>query len=232
MSSPRTRALAPLPLFGALAVGFALAIATPAVAHNFIVSSTPADGETLTELPEQWQVTTNETLLDLGGQGAGFALLVSDEQGLFYGDGCVTIEGASLSMPAELGTDGDYTLTYQFISADGHTLSGELSFTWQAPAEFEPHLGLAEPPVCGETASAPAPEPTATAEPEPEVTDEPPVDAEPLEPVDEPFPVIGAVGIGLGALALIGAIVAIVLASRNRASRATQPEDADSDDTV
>ena len=224
MSSPRTRILATLPLVGALALGIAVAVATPAAAHNFIVSSTPAEGETLTALPEQWQITTNETLLDLGGQGAGFALLVSDEQGQFYGDGCITIEGAGLSMPAALGPDGAYTLTYQFVSADGHTLSGELPFTWQAAADFEPHVGLAEPPVCGETASAPAPEPTATAEPEPELTDEPIVDAEPAEPGDEGLPLVGAVGIGLGALALIAAIVAIVMASRARAGRDAAPE--------
>jgi methionine-rich copper-binding protein CopC len=229
MSSPRTRPRTPLTLVGALAVGFALAIATPAVAHNFIVSSTPADGETLTELPEQWQITTNETLLDLGGQGAGFALLVSDEQGLFYGDGCVTIEGAGLSMPAALGTDGDYTLTYQFVSADGHTLSGELPFSWQAGPDFEPHVGLTEPPVCGESASAPAPEPPATAEPDPEVTDEPVVDAEPVEPVaDDATPLGIAVAIAV-VVAIAGVVTAALLRARARrnAEQPDGPEGAD-----
>ena len=232
MTSSRTRLLAPLPLVGALAVGFALAIATPAVAHNFIVSSTPGEGDTLTELPEQWQITTNESMLDLGGQGAGFALIVRDEQGLFYGDGCVTIQGTNLSMPAALGADGDYTLTYQFISADGHTLSGELPFEWQAPVDFEPHVGLAEAPICGETASAPVPEPSETAEAEPELTDEPIVNAEPVEPSDEGFPVIGAVGIGLGALALLAGIVAIVMVSRARADRDAAPESTEPAETA
>ncbi|MBX9470685.1 copper resistance CopC family protein [Microcella sp.] len=229
MSSPRTRSLAPLPLVGVLAVGFALAIAAPAAAHNFIVSSTPADGENLTELPEQWQITTNETLLDLGGQGAGFALLVSDEQGLFYGDGCVTIDGPGLSTPAALGADGAYTLTYQFVSADGHTLSGELPFTWQAPADFEPHVGLAEPPVCGETASAPAPEPTATAEPQPDVTDEPVVDAEPVEPVsDDASLIVIAVFIAV-VVAIAGVVTAALMRARGRrkAEQTDGPEGAD-----
>ncbi len=229
MSSSRTRSLAPLPFVGVLAVGFALAIATPAVAHNFIVSSTPAEGEALTELPEQWQITTNETLLDLGGQGAGFALLVSDEQGLFYGDGCVTIEGAGLSTPAALGTDGAYTLTYQFVSADGHTLSGELPFSWQAGPDFEPHVGLAEPPVCGESASAPAPEPTATTEPAPESTDEPVTDAEPIEPVsDDATPLVIAVAIAV-VVAIAGVVTAALLRARARgkAERPDGPEGAD-----
>ena len=232
MNPSRTRTLARFGLVGALALSLVFGFAAPAAAHNFIVSSTPTEGETLTVLPEQWQITTNETLLDLGGQGAGFALLVSDEQGLFYGDGCVTVNGPGLATPAALGTTGDYTLTYQFISADGHTLSGELPFTWQAPADVEPHVGLSEPPVCGETASAPAPAATATAEPEAEPSDVPVVAADPSEPVDEGFPIIGAVGIGLGALALIGVIVAIVMASRNRSTRDAASETASPDETV
>ncbi len=232
MTPSRRPLLAPLGVAGAAAVALAVALASPAAAHNFIVSSTPAEGEALTALPEEWVITTNETLLDLSGQGAGFALLVSDDAGQFYGDGCVTVEGESLSMPAALGSDGTYTLTYQFVSADGHTLSGELPFTWQAPADFEPHVGLAEPPVCGETSSAPAPEPTATAEPEPEVSDEPVVDAEAVEPADDGFPDIGAVAIGLGALALIGAIVAFVMATRNRSTREAANEPGSPDETV
>lgn len=216
MAPSRARSLAPLGLAGALALS--LAVMAPAAAHNFIVSSTPAEGETLTVLPEQWQITTNETLLDLGGQGAGFAMLVSDADGQLYGDGCVTVESAGLSMPAALGTDGAYTLTYQFISADGHTLSGELPFTWQAPAGFEPHEGLADPPVCGETASAPAPEPTATTEPEGELTDEPMTDAEPIEPVsDDGSPIIPLV-IGLVVVSMIGVVTATVLRARARRS--------------
>ena len=224
MTPSRRPSLAPLGIAGAAAVALAIGLAAPAAAHNFIVSSTPAEGEALTTLPEQWDITTNETLLDLGGQGAGFAMIVTDEQGRYYGDGCVVVQDTAILMPAALGSDGAYTLTYQFVSADGHTLSGELPFTWQPPAEFEPHVGLDEAPVCGESASAPAPEPTATAEPEPEATEVPLVDAEPVEPADEAFPVVGLIGIGLGALALIAAIVAIVLASRARAARADRPE--------
>lgn len=216
MTPTRPRSLPPLGLAAAAAVALAVGLAAPAAAHNFIVSSTPAEGETLTALPQEWAITTNETLLDLSGQGSGFALLVSDDAGQYYGDGCVTVEGEGLSMPAALGTDGAYALTYQFVSADGHTLSGELPFTWQAPAEFEPHLGLAEPPVCGETASAPAPAPTATAEPEPELTDEPVVDAQPVEPVsDQVSPIVIGVAFAV-VVAVIGVVTAAILRSRAR----------------
>ncbi len=229
MTPSPTRIAPSLGLVGVLAAALALGLAAPAAAHNFIVSSTPAEGEALTTLPERWQITTNETLLDLSGQGAGFAMLVSDDDGQFYGDGCVTVEGPGLSMPAALGADGAYTLTYQLVSADGHTLSGELPFTWQTPADFDAHVGLAEPPVCGETASAPAPEPTATAEPAAEPTGEPVVEAEPIEPMsDDATPLV--IGIAFAVvLAVIGVVTAAILRSRARrpGEQADGPEGAD-----
>lgn len=208
----------------AVAMGFVLVAATPAAAHNYIVSSTPAADEVLTELPDEWVITTNENLLDLGGQGAGFAMVVTNDDGLYFGDSCVTVLGATLSMPAALGDTGDYLLTYQFVSADGHTLSGEFAFSWLAPADFEPHVGLDEVPVCGETESAPAPEPTETAQPEP--SPEATADVEPIEPVADEFSPLAIMGIAAAVLAIAGVVAAAVLRARarRRAVEANGPE--------
>lgn len=199
----------------AVALGLVLGAAAPAAAHNFVVSSTPVEGETLTALPPVWEVVTNESLLDLGGQGAGFGIVVSDANGQFFGDGCVTVAGQGMSAPAALGESGPYVLTYQFVSADGHTLSGEIPFTWQAPAGFEAHVGLAEPPVCGETASAPAPietaEPTATPESTPDSTTEPEA---PLEPTDEGTTALLVAGLIVLALAAGGVVIAVIVTRR------------------
>jgi len=212
--TPRQRSLTALST-AAVALGLVLGAAAPAAAHNYVVSSTPAEGETLTALPAEWEIVTNETLLDLGGEGAGFGLVVSDANGQFFGDGCVTVSGPGLSAPAALGESGPYVLTYQYVSADGHTLSGEIPFTWQAPAGFEAHIGLAEPPVCGETASAPAPietaEPTATPEPTPESTTEPEV---PAESTDEGTTALLIVGLIVLALAAGGVLIAVVVTRR------------------
>ncbi len=213
----------PALITAAAAVSIVLMAAAPAAAHNYIVSSTPAEGEVLASLPGEWIITTNENLLDLSGQGAGFAFLVADAEGLYYGDGCVTVDGPAMTMPAALGLSGDYVMTYQFVSADGHTLSGQLPFSWQAPGDFEPHVGLAEPPVCGETASAPAPapEPSPTAEPETEATDEAEAapDTAPTDADETPAPFFG---IALGVVVLGGIILAIALAMRARTARARQ----------
>ncbi|HWH26285.1 MAG TPA: copper resistance CopC family protein [Pseudolysinimonas sp.] len=155
--------------------------ASPALAHNYVVSSTPASGANLTELPEEFEVTTNAPLLTLDGATNGFAIQVTDAAGRFYGDGCVTVSGPSITMRAALGEAGAYTLTWQAISGDGHTVSGTIPFTWTPASATEVSAGSAAAPRCrgsepetgssggngsGTTGSAPtAPETTNAADP-------------------------------------------------------------------
>ena len=133
----------------ALAGAVVLGTAAPAQAHNFLVSSTPAAGELVTTLPEAISVTTNGPLLDLSGTGAGFAIQVTDAAGTFYGDGCLTVSGATLSTPAALGAAGTYRVVWQVVSEDGHTVSDEFTFEWSPGPGFEPATGQASPPACG-----------------------------------------------------------------------------------
>lgn len=142
-----------LSLAGLVAAAAVLVVASPALAHNFYVSSTPSENEVLTTLPDEFIVTTNDDLLDLGGAGGGFVMQVTDSDGLYYGDGCVTVSGPSVSMAAALGASGDYTLTWQVISADGHTVAGEIPFRWEPATDATASAGAASPPTCGEAAS-------------------------------------------------------------------------------
>jgi methionine-rich copper-binding protein CopC len=132
----------------ALAGAAVLLAAAPAWAHSEIVASTPEAGETLTALPDAFSVTASETLLDLGDQGV-FALQIRDAAGEYYGDGCVQVVDDTMSAEPALGDSGDYTMIWQVVSADGHPISGEIPFTWEAPADFEPAVGAAEAPRCG-----------------------------------------------------------------------------------
>jgi len=142
----------------ALSVGAVVLSAAPAWAHSFLAASTPVDGETLTSLPETFSVTMNEDLLDLVGDGTGFGLEVRDAAGTYYGDGCLTIDGASLSTPAALGAAGDYEIVYQVVSADGHPVSDTIAFTWAPPADFTPAEGFDSAQNCGEEPAAPVAE--------------------------------------------------------------------------
>lgn len=219
---PRTAALAPAAVVAAGLL--ALSAALPAAAHNFVVSTNPGDGATLTLPPERFEILTNENLLDVAGDATGFALQVTDEQGLFYGDGCLVVDGVGMSMGAWLGDGGTYTVSYQFISADSHTLSGTYQFDYQPDPAATITPGSEAPLVCGD----PAPGTEADATPEPEVV-EPDQTAEPTpQPgeTDSPatddasattgIPTGLAVGIGLGVLALLAAIIGGVVYSRRR----------------
>jgi methionine-rich copper-binding protein CopC len=121
---------------------------TPAGAHSVLADSTPEEGEVLTELPEAFSVTANEPVLDLGGQGV-FLLQIRDATGAYYGDGCVEVVDATMSATPALGASGEYTMIWQVVSSDGHPVSGEVHFSWDAPADFEPSEGADQPPVCG-----------------------------------------------------------------------------------
>lgn len=207
--------LAPL----AVAVG----AATSASAHDNATGSTPADGAVLTELPAQFDLTMNEDMLDLGGAGNGFALQIIGPDGLYYGDGCVTVAGPQMSTPAALGAPGAYRMVWQVVSADGHPVSDEYDFSWQPAAETEPSSGSAAAPVCGVPApdvtmgtgtgampsASPAPEASATADPAPSASPTSSTGSD-----SDPTPLL--IGGGALALAAIAAVVLIVIERRRR----------------
>jgi len=200
-----------------LACGLALlGPATVAHAHNAVIGTTPEAGATITEVPELFSVTTNEPMLDLGGNAAGFGIAVTDADGLYYGDGCVAVESDTVSMPATLGEAGDYTLAYQYVSADGHTLSDQLTFSYAPTATAEVTLGSPEPLECGE--AAPQPEPEVTEPTEPAPTETAPVEASPEPaPSDETDTVLWIVAaIGGTVLVLAIATLAAVAARRRQ----------------
>jgi len=203
--------------FAAIALaGAALAAATPAAAHSFIVSSSPEEGSTISEVPEKFSVTANELLLDLTGDASGFAIQVVDASGLYYGDGCTAVSGSTLSMGATLGDPGDYRVYWQVISGDGHVVSGEFAFVWAPAAGVVATPGLGAPPVCGESAVT---EPTPTSTPEPEETSEPEpsASATPVAAVDdESAASVNPLLVGGGILGVLAIIVVIVVVARRR----------------
>ena len=116
-------------------VAVSLFAASPAIAHDGLVESTPSAGETLTELPDAFSITMSYNMLDLDDEGSGFGLLMQDSEGLYYGDGCITVDGPTMSAEAVLGEPGEYTLTWQVVSSDGHPTSDEFTFTWAPSGE-------------------------------------------------------------------------------------------------
>jgi methionine-rich copper-binding protein CopC len=175
-----TRKKSGLALAGALAlaVGTLLGVSplggSAAEAHNYLVSSSPAAGSTVTEQPGQIVITTNDALLDLGGESGSNQLQVKGPGETFYGDGCTTVNGPALTMPAQLGQPGEYTVIWQVVSTDGHPISNEFTFTWAPDAAQTLAEGQTSAPVCGQASSPAASEPStdaATTAPAPDATD-------------------------------------------------------------
>ena len=133
--------------------------ATPAFAHNYVVGTSPEAGSVVTEQPGVVTVTTNDNLLDLSGEGAGSAMQVSGptDAPRYYGDGCAAVSGPNLQAEVQLGQPGEYTVVWQTVSTDGHSISDTFTFTWQPDAAQVLDEGSAAAPTCagsGETGVA------------------------------------------------------------------------------
>jgi copper resistance protein C len=199
----------------AVAVLSTIGVGGPAQAHDSLVSSEPAKGAVLTTLPDQFSVTMNEPLLDLAGESRGFAMLVRGPDGLYYGNGCVSIQGATMSTAAALGPAGAYTLDWQLISTDGHSVSGDIPFTWQpTSADAVMSEGLVTPPTC--EGSSATPNESAPAQPAPSED----AQAETASPAPKNDAVVSTsealwIGGGIG-LAGIAALVTILVLTRRK----------------
>lgn len=147
--------------------GFGLAVSTslPAFAHAALIGSSPEKSSSVDSIGEV-AVTANEDLLDIGKNAKGFVLTVRDADDFFYGDGCVSVDGATASMPVALTEPGRYRVAYRIVSNDGHPIEGGFAFEFTGDENAEPAPKFAKRPVCGS-----AQEPVAISIPEPTPTD-------------------------------------------------------------
>lgn len=115
-----------------LTVFAVLGLAQPAFAHNTLTSSNPADKASIDEAPDAVTLTFN----DVVQQGPGNQIVVTGPGGTTWteADGQVEVDGtkASVDLPP-LGPAGKYTIGYRILSADGHVVQNQLSFTLTKP---------------------------------------------------------------------------------------------------
>lgn len=115
-----------------LTVFAVLGLAQPAFAHNTLISSNPADKASVDEAPEAVTLTFNDTVQP----GPGNQIVVSGPGGTTWteADAEVEVDGtkASVELPP-LGPAGKYTIGYRILSADGHVVQDQLSFTLTKP---------------------------------------------------------------------------------------------------
>ena len=103
----------------------AVAGATSAQAHNTLRSTDPADGSTVEVAPDQVTLTFDEPAVALGTQ-----VEVRSADGTVVSTGDPVLLDATVTQ-ALMGARpaGVYTVSWRVTSADGHPITGELSFT-------------------------------------------------------------------------------------------------------
>jgi len=179
------------------AAALALAPATTASAHDYLVSSTPAANATVTGQVPTVSLTFDDIVLDDGGHGA--LVQVTDASGRNFETGCASVDGRTVSAPVALGAPGAYRITWQVVSADGHPVSDSLQFTYRGPKAGAGHAGpLAK---CGTSVTAPAAQAT---------------DAPAQASVSSSTLVIIAIAGGVVVLAIIAVVLVVVLSGRRR----------------
>jgi copper resistance protein C len=186
--------------------------ADSASAHDYLVESTPAADSVQTETLAQVSLTFNDRVLDLTGDGSSALLQVTDSANRHFETGCATIQDRTVTAPVALGAAGTYTVEWQIVSADGHTVSNAISFRYEPPADATPAPGSASRPTCGSASAGQA----STAVPSSEPTGE--ADSSGLG-------LVVGIAVAIVVLALVG-VVLVVVSSRRRGTRAPRDEDA------
>lgn len=135
-------------LSGAAALGLSAAAAAPAWAHDTLISSTPEEGEVLTESPE-------EIVLEFSGSGLTQGedipneILVRDAEGESWEtEEPAEVEGSTMSTDLQDSLpNGEYTVTYHVVYSDGHDEELSFDFEVEDPAAIDSSEAQAEEEV-------------------------------------------------------------------------------------
>lgn len=132
---PSARLLAAAATLLALAVVLAAGLvagALPASAHDALLTSVPADGQTVERAPEAVLLTFTEAPLETGAQ-----VVVTGPDGAQLEVGELAFDAATAGVSAALPTDvagGTYTVAWHVVSSDGHPIEGSFSYSVPEPA--------------------------------------------------------------------------------------------------
>lgn len=104
------------------------AITPSAFAHDEVVSTYPAAGETVEAGAIGILIDfSNDVMANEGNEG--FEIRVSDAQGNVQPVSCLNASGATLSSTVSLAADGDYTVDWRSVGNDGHAIEGSYKFS-------------------------------------------------------------------------------------------------------
>jgi hypothetical protein len=183
-----------------LTAGLLFAVATPAAAHDEIVSSSPEAGSTIGVVPEEISLTfSGEILTDFSA--VIIEVVAADGRNLASGE--PIIDGTTVTQAVQPGQAGVFTVRWRVVSSDGHPISNEYQYTVEAVTV---------------PTSTPTPEATEEQTPEPSATQT----TTPGEMHNSPsgggelLPVLVVVT-GIGVLG--GALIVVLMVARERRRR-------------
>jgi copper resistance protein C len=132
MNSRRVQALL------ALSIVFVSCFISSAQAHSALKSSNPANQEVVEAIPSDISLTFNKDLISIEGESVN-TLTLKGADGTSYELLPPTIGGAVLSAQVADGEypAGDYLLSYRAVSADGHPITGEITFSTKSSTMVE-----------------------------------------------------------------------------------------------
>ncbi|SEU41298.1 copper resistance CopC family protein [Nonomuraea wenchangensis] len=131
-----------------------------AQAHNVLVGSDPRDGATLTAAPERVTLVFDQAVR----QGyAQIGITGADGSSWADGDAVVAAERVSVKLKPLPG-GGAYVVGYRILSADGHPVTGKLTFTLAPAAAASPAPARATPDAAATPGTASAPEAVAASD--------------------------------------------------------------------
>ena len=171
---------------------------TPALAHSGLESSNPADGVVISEAPAAISLTFDEDLLP---DADSISLNAADGTNITSAKVEPAGNTVELPWPADLPS-GEYQVAYRVVSADGHPVTGAISFTFAPASASAPVSASAEPSVSMPAAESPVAESSPTAMPISE-------NAEPESTGGNPW-------LGLGIGVVIGLVLVVLFAAMRR----------------
>lgn len=124
MPEPMSRRLLPLVAVMAVLVGLEwLATPSPASAHAVLVASTPEQGARLASAPAAVQLTFSAALTPPA------VVVVHGPDGSVVATVEPSVSGAVVRQPLPDAGGGTYTVAYRVVTADGHPVTGQLTFS-------------------------------------------------------------------------------------------------------
>ena len=117
----------------ALTIPLAHVSTSPGLAHTSLELSTPSNNQSIEFMPTDLSATFDEDLIEIEGEVVN-TLELQSADGTNYLLSAATIAGPVVS--AKVGDAeypaGNYLLKYRVVSADGHPVTGEISFATQS----------------------------------------------------------------------------------------------------